>query len=241
MEHDAVALQEVRERRLLIDRCDGWLFDEIEPFLGQRILEVGCGLGNLTRHLLERELVVGIDLSADSVTRVSARFSARPNVRAVTYDITDPSVLGLARFGFDTAISLNVLEHIEDDLLALRHMQQLLCPGGRLIAIVPAHGWLYGSMDRSIGHYRRYTREDLAHKMRAAGFHIEVQKYLNALGTLGWFVNGRVLKQQVPPKGQLRLFNLVVPFARAVECLVPLPFGLSLLSVARRPDHGADL
>ena len=85
---DEVALQEVRERRLLIDRCDGWLFDEIAPFLGQRVLEVGCGLGNLTRHLRDRELVVAVDLAADSVTHVSEQFSAYANVRAFAFDIS---------------------------------------------------------------------------------------------------------------------------------------------------------
>ena len=155
-------------------------------------------------------------------------------MRAFAYDITDPSVLRLTRFGFDTAISLNVLEHIEDDLLALRHIWQLLRPGGRLVVIVPAHGWLYGTMDYSIGHYRRYNRQDMDHKIRAAGFRIESQKYMNVLGMLGWFANGRILRQDIPPSDQLKLFNLVVPLVRTVEHIVPPPFGLSLLSIARR-------
>jgi len=232
--YDEYALQQVRELRLLIDHCDAWLFQEVEPFLGQRVLEVGCGLGNLTRHLTDRSLVVGIDLSAKSVAHVQAQYAAHPNLHALVYDVTDPAVLELARFEFDTAIMLNVLEHIEDDKLALKHVRQILCPGGQVIVIVPAHKWLYGSMDRSIGHYRRYDKEMMARKMQAAGFHVRVQEHMNVLGMLGWFINGRILKQRVPPTGQLKLFNLIVPVVQRCERLVDLPIGLSLLSVAQR-------
>ena len=229
------ALQEVRERRLLIDRCDSWLSDEIASYVGVRVLEVGCGLGNLTCHLLDRELVVAVDLAADSVRHVSERFAKYANVQAYAYDVTDPSVLRLERFGFDTVISLNVLEHIEDDGLALRHMWQLLRPGGRLVLIVPSHSWLYGAMDSSIGHYRRYSKQDMERKLRAAGFCVESHRYMNGLGALGWFVNGRLLRQEVPPKDQLKLFNLLVPVVQLIESMVPPPFGISLLSIARRP------
>ena len=124
---------QVRERRLLLDRCDEWLFEEIEPFVGQRVLEVGCGLGNLTRHLLNRDLAVGIDISPESVLEIGRRYADRVNVQAVVYDITDPSVLDLAHHRFDTTISLNVLEHIGDDVLALKHMARLVRPGGYLL------------------------------------------------------------------------------------------------------------
>lgn len=230
-----VALQEVRERRLLIDLCDRWLFEEIAQFVGDRVLEVGCGMGNLTRYLLDRELVVAIDLDPNSVRSVSQQFSRCANVQAFIYDITDPSVLELGHFGFDTAISLNVLEHVEDDGLALRHIWQILRPGGRLALIAPAHSWLYGAMDSAIGHYRRYDKRLLEDELRGAGFHVECQRYMNGLGALGWFVNGRILRRSVPPKGQLRAFNLLVPFVRAFERLMPPFWGISLLSISRKP------
>jgi len=231
---DETALQEVRERRLLIDRCDDWLFAEVAPFVGQRVLEVGCGLGNLTSHLLDKELVVAVDLDTDSVKHVSERFLEYANVHAFTCDITDPAVLWLERFGFDTVISLNVLEHIENDGLALRHIWHLLRPGGRLVLIVPSHSWLYGTMDSAIGHHRRYSKRDMEQKLRATDFRVESHRYMNSLGALGWFVNGRILRQNVPPKDQLKVFNLLVPFVRTVEHMVPPFFGISLLSIARK-------
>jgi SAM-dependent methyltransferase len=229
------ALQIVRERRLLIDRCDAWLFEEIETYLGQRILEIGCGLGNLMAHLLDRELVVGIDLSPEAVATVAQQYAPLPNVVAETYDIADPATLALKAYRFDTAISLNVFEHIENDDLALSHTFDLLNHGGRIILIVPAHGWLYGTMDSSIGHYRRYDKPMIANKLQHVGFKLENQTYMNLLGALGWFVNGRLLRQHVPPTGQLKLFNLAVPLIKALESRLSLPIGLSLLTVATKP------
>jgi 2-polyprenyl-3-methyl-5-hydroxy-6-metoxy-1,4-benzoquinol methylase len=230
---DEWALQQVRERRFLINRCDQWIYDETMPYLGQRVLEVGCGLGNLMRHLADRELVVGIDPDLDSIEHLRLLYSGRSNVQTYPLDICDPQVLELKASRFDTIVSLNVFEHIQDDMLALRHVRELLGTGGRLVLIVPAHSWLYGSMDRAIGHCRRYDKQLMTNKLAQTGFVPIVQKYLNALGTLGWFVNGRILRRRVPPSGQLRLFNLVVPFVQAAERRVPPPFGLSLLSIAK--------
>lgn len=234
MNFDEAALQEVRERRLLIDRCDGWLFGLIEPFVGRRVLEVGCGLGNLTRCLLDRELVVGIDISEASVAHVNLTYGDHPNVHAVRCDVTSPALLSLKLHRFDTAVSLNVLEHIEDDVLALERICEVLVPSGRLILIVPAHPCLYGTMDRSIGHFRRYSDGELACKLRQAGFEVRTQRYVNIIGALGWFVNGRILRRQVPPDAQLRLFNRLMPLVMAFEGRLKTPFGLSLASVSER-------
>ena len=102
-----------------------------------------------------------------------------------------------------------------------------------MIVIVPAHGWLYGTMDSSIGHFRRYTKRTMTYKLELAGFVVEKQLYLNVLGALGWFVNGRLLRQTVPPSGQLEWFNRIVPLVSWVERRVRLPIGLSLVSIAR--------
>jgi len=231
---DEQALQRVREDRFLINRYDDWLFDQMRPFLGKRILEIGCGLGNLAHYLIRGEVVVGIDISAESIDQVRARYAAHPQVQALVYDIADETCLELGRFRFDTAISINVLEHIEDDQRALSHMWYLLQPGGVLLLVVPAFDWLYGSMDRSIGHFRRYNKQGLADILESIGFQIQFQKYLNALGALGWLVNGRLLKNKTPPQGQLRLMNPIIPLIRRLEGTISPPIGLSLFTVAHR-------
>jgi SAM-dependent methyltransferase len=232
MNYDEQALQAVREGRLLIDRYDAWLFRKIEAHLGRRVLEIGCGLGNMSGRLLDRERVVAIDNSAESVAAVQSRFAAHPNFRAAVVSITAPEALALQAELFDSAVSLNVFEHIADDRLALRNTHSLLQPGGRFVLIVPAHDWLYGTMDRAIGHYRRYTRAALGAKMAAAGFRVVQQHYVNMLGALGWWFNARVVGRHTPPTGQLRLFNALVPLLAAVEDRLTPPFGISLLSIA---------
>jgi SAM-dependent methyltransferase len=234
MEYDERALQAVREDRLLINQYDAWLYDEFEPYVGRRIVEIGCGLGNLIHHLVNNELVVGIEPSQKIVNEVSGMFANYDNVLIKQQSITDPEVLALAKLRLDTAISLNVFEHIEQDDLAFHNTWQLLQPGGKFILIVPAHQQLYGTMDRSIGHYRRYTKAMLDNKMKKAGFRLLKQKYINILGAVGWWVNGRLLRRPIPPSGQLRLLNTVLPALKAVENRFDSPLGISVLTIAEK-------
>jgi SAM-dependent methyltransferase len=238
MQFDEQALEEVRQSRLLINQFDDWLFHEFKPYVGRRVLEIGCGLGNHFDHFLGKERLVGFDLSSDTALKVQQQFAGQSNVRVLAASITDPGVLTLREERFDTAFSLNVFEHIEDDQLALEHTCQLLQPGGTFILIVPAHQWLYGPMDSSIGHFRRYTKKMARKKLEQAGFQIETQKYINMLGALGWWANGRLFRRRVPPRGQLRLLNGIVPLCRGIERLCPAPFGVSLLSIARKRPFG---
>jgi SAM-dependent methyltransferase len=233
-QHIRDPLEEVRKRRLIIDRLDAWLMEEIRPYVGCRVLEVGCGHGNWIQHFLDREVVAALDKDPGSVTLVQARFKGHSNFRAYTHDICDPATEDLHQLRPDTVVSLNVLEHIEDDVRALRNMTTLLTEGGTLVLVVPAHQRLYGTMDRSIGHVRRYCKADLATKLSLVGLSVERQWYVNVLGVLGWWINGHILRQVVPPTGQLRWFNSLVPLLAWAERRVRPPFGLSLISVARR-------
>ena len=227
MGYSEVALQQVHERRLLIDQVDLWLYEEVVPYLGKRILEIGCGLGNLARYLTDRELYVGTDLSSESVAAVIETFSSLPNMRAYVADVTDSTFTELAHLNFDTVISLNVFEHIEDDVLALQNTRKVLQPDGKLILVVPAHDSLYGTMDRSIGHYRRYSKRRMIDTLSHARLTCVRQRYINAFGALGWLVKRANSRQEVPPSGQLRSFNHLVPLLKRLERSVNMPFGIS--------------
>ena len=234
MEYSEAALQKVREDRLLIDAVDQWLYEEIAPYLGRRVLEIGCGLGNFARHLTGREFYLGTETSAESIAHVEQVFAGQANMRFAVADATAPSFTDFASDRIDTVFSLNVFEHIEDHVAALRNARDVLQPGGKLILVVPSHMWLYGSIDKAIGHYRRYDKSLMAGLFQQVGLDCLAQKYINALGALGWWANGRLRKQDTPPSGQLRLFNRVVPTIKRVERAVPMPFGISLLAVAQR-------
>lgn len=234
MEYSEVALQKVREDRLLIDAVDLWLYEEIAPYLGQRVLEIGCGLGNFARHLTDREFYLGTETSAASIELVREKFADHATMQFAVADATAPAFADFTRYGIDTVFSLNVFEHIEDHKAALRNAASIMQPGGHLILVVPAHAWLYGTIDRAIGHYRRYDKQMMAELFQQVDLDLVTQKYINALGALGWWANGRLRKQETPPSGQLRLFNLIVPTIKRAERVVPVPFGISLLAVGRK-------
>lgn len=239
MEQDQEALQRVREDRLLLDRCDAWLFGEIQPYVGRRVLEFGCGLGNLARLLQNRECYLGIDSSPESVAALQAEYGDHPNMTIMCLDVTDPAVLELRDHRFDTVVSLNVLEHIAEDVLALHNSGQVLQPGGRVISIVPAHSWLFGTIDRAIGHLRRYTKASMRGKLAEAGLRPTMQKYVNALGALGWFVNSRILRKRTPSRAQLKAFNRLVPALIKLEQAIRFPLGISLVTVGEPEGSGA--
>ena len=160
-------------------------------------------------------------------------FERHTRVEMMPLDLADFDPAPLWARHLDTIVCLNVLEHIEDDRGVLRRLHDSLAPGGRLLLLVPAHQWLFGSIDRAIDHHRRYERAGLVRKLEEAGFLVEHTQFFNRLGVLGWWLNGKILGRTRVPGFQLHLQNLLVPLLRA-EMYAPLPFGLSLVAVARR-------
>jgi SAM-dependent methyltransferase len=212
-------------------RYNRWIYDRVRKALGQRILEIGCGTGTITSFLVERELVVGIDVVDGYVRSTGERYRDRPNIIIRRHDLTE-SVEPLRGYRFDSALSVNVFEHIANDEAALKAVYALLEPGGSFTVLVPCHPALLGSFDHDIGHHRRYTKGELRRKLEASGFVVERIRRSNPVGALGWLVNARLLGLR-----RLRganLFDRLVP-ALAVLDRVELPFGLSLIAVARKP------
>lgn len=220
-------------QRAYLRRLDELLVAKIARHLGSRVLEVGCGAGTMTRLLLDRDLVVGIDIDRENVRLVQKGTAGLPNVICMEGDITGP-VDRLLDFKFDSVVCSNVLEHIDDDALALRNMAIVLQPGGKLALVVPAGPWLYGTLDHAVGHYRRYSCADLEQRLGEAGFrHIQLY-WFNAVGIAGWFVNGKLFRRSTLTGWQLRLFNSLTSAVLAVESRLCLPIGLSLIAVCTK-------
>jgi glycosyltransferase involved in cell wall biosynthesis/phospholipid N-methyltransferase len=222
-------------RMAALDRYNAFLFEQIAPAIGQRVLEVGAGTGNLTQFLRDRDVVVATDVDPDYVELLRRRFEHSSNVEVALFDLAADVPENLAGQRFDTIICLNVLEHVADDRGALRRVRDMLLPGGRLLLLVPAHQALYGTIDEAIGHHRRYERADLVELLGKAGLQVESDIHVNATSIPGWFLNGRVFKRRSVPGIQARLANRLVPLYR-LERRFKLPFGLSVIAVARRAD-----
>ena len=211
-----------------------WIYGQLEPCLGRRIIECGAGIGNFTSLLLERELVVATDAHDSCVRYLDRRFANAENVIARRATLGDPGFLELARYGSDTVVCVNVLEHVSDDGLALRHMAALIRSTGRVLVLVPAHPLLYGSMDRRLGHYRRYRKKELMDKFTRAGLVVERCFYMNAVGVVGWFINNRLLNFSDQSPLQIKIFDrLIVPWLRQVERLLNPPWGMSIIAIGR--------
>lgn len=203
--------------------------------LGSRVVEAGCGIGNFTGQLLDRE-VIAVDVDAECVRVLKDRYPDRPNLRAFTCDLSDAAFTELARFRPDSCVCLNVLEHIENDTAALAGMGSILVPGGIVVILVPAFQSLYGPIDRNLGHLRRYTRASLQKLAQAAGLEVKTLRYVNVPGLFGWWVNSRILKKEAQSNLQIGIFDkCILPWTSRLEAILKPPFGQSIFAVLRKP------
>jgi SAM-dependent methyltransferase len=207
------------------------MFDRLRRWVGRRVLEIGSGIGNLSAFLVEEgcERLVLTDTREEYLDRLRARFAKHSNVSVARLYL--PDELGtLAGQQFDTIICLNVLEHIDDDISSLQAMRRMLAPNGRLILLVPALPALYGTIDKALGHHRRYKRGPLSSLLQAAGFTVAHVEYFNLAGVPGWWFAGRVLRRELIPATSLKLYDALVPLFR-LERLIPWRVGQSLIAI----------
>ncbi len=233
-EIDRTLIDELLVFERAADRNYRWVCDLIAPWLGRSLLEVGSGVGVVSRHLvaLGRPIVLS-DHHPAYLAHLRARFGGERNVDFRVLDL-ESDAWDLADRALDTIVCLNVLEHLSDDRAALARLFRQLPPAGRLVLQVPNYPALFGSLDESYGHHRRYTRASLHARLVEAGFEVVALRPFNPLAVPGWLVSGRVLRSRRVHPGALRLFNAVVPIARRLDFLSRLG-GLALLACAEKP------
>jgi len=214
-----------------------WQHRLVTRELGRRVIEIGCGIGNFTRLLLDSsEAVAAVDVEPGCIDRLLQRYPEQSNLRAFPCDVMAPAFAGLQSFHADSCVCLNVLEHIDDDREALRRMAAVLAPGGIVVLIVPAFPRLYGPIDERLGHHRRYTRASIAKLAEAAGLTVRTSHYMNAIGFLGWWTNAHILKRRAQSSAQIEIFDrYVVPISSRLESWIHPPFGQSLFIVLKKP------
>ena len=203
----------------------------MKPYVGKKVLEIGCGVGSMTSYIQQSSEVVCIDCLKQYVDFMGLE---SPGIKVFNYDIMYRNVMKLKEHNFDTIVCINVLEHIQKDSEALNNMRQLLKKKGRLVLVVPAHRFLYGPMDVEVDHFRRYDKKELVDKIRLAGFGIEKVTHFNRIGVLGWFLNNKILRRKHISVLQMMLFNKYVPIINKLDSLVNIPLGQSIIAVGKK-------
>ncbi|MDY7039070.1 MAG: methyltransferase domain-containing protein, partial [Thermodesulfobacteriota bacterium] len=193
-----------------------WQIRNFHPYLSGRVLEIGAGIGTISQRLAKlADTLVISDISDQCIEIVRNRMKTENytiNIEYINYSLGAPTPDLFCHNPFDSIVCVNVLEHVEDDVMALRYLLEALSQKGRLLLLVPALKFLYGSTDRALGHYRRYKKKSISEKLYRAGYEIEKIKYINFIGVFGWWFNCRVLKREIIPLSTFRIFRCLFPF-----------------------------
>jgi SAM-dependent methyltransferase len=212
-----------------------WIYSKFAPYVHGEVLEIGSGIGNLSGFIVDAATrVVLSDMEPHYLEALSRRFADDDRVTVTPYNLDEPPPPPIARRRFDAIVAVNVVEHIQDDHRLIAALTALLKPGGKLLIYVPACPFAYGSLDRELGHYRRYTPESLTALLAGAGLHLDTPRYMNIVGLLGWTFNGRVLRRKRLSSVQLALFEKLMPLF-TLEDRVRLPIGLGVYVAAEKP------
>jgi glycosyltransferase involved in cell wall biosynthesis len=214
-------------------RFNAWMADVIRPFLGERLLEIGSGTGNLTRRLVPRDVYVASDVNPLYLKTLENLTADRPYLAARYTDVTDLASFPNLEGGFDSVVCLNVIEHVDDDVGSLRNVRASLAPGGRAVVLVPYGPWNLGTLDEVLGHRRRYTEASLRRAAGEAGLEVTHLVRFNRCSSLPWWLSGKVLRRRSFGILQMKIVNLLTPVFRLVDGWLPLP-PLSLIAVMER-------
>lgn len=217
-------------------RYHRWIIDEIRPFFGKNVAEVGAGCGNLSQFLLEESIdsLTAFEPSSNMFDLLEKKL--RNESRATLINDFFGSRNIDSGDGYDSVVYINVMEHIEDDQGEIGRAFDSLKPGGHLIIYVPALAWLYSDFDRAIGHFRRYHKSELVRLVSDQGFDVVQAKYFDSLGIIPWYLNAVLLGRSINSKSVALYDRLAIPMLSRVERYLPPWIGKNLLVVGRKTE-----
>jgi 2-polyprenyl-3-methyl-5-hydroxy-6-metoxy-1,4-benzoquinol methylase len=214
---------------------NSWMFEQVQPYMKGRILEVGSGIGNISRYFVDAKSdIVLSDVREEYCHALRQKFPAN---EVLLLDLVRPDfenayshLLG----SFDSCFAMNVIEHIEDDHLAMKNLVSLLKSGGNVLILVPANPMLYNDIDKGLFHFRRYTASMMNQLFQSASLIIEKKWMFNALGIPAWFFGGKIMKKKEVDGGQMNLYDKLVPIARVLDAVTFRKVGLSIIALATK-------
>lgn len=215
-------------------RFNKWMADTLRPHVGDRVLEIGSGIGTLTSQFIPRDLYLATDINPHYLHYLGAYSIGKPYLHVAKVDAGRPEDFANFAGLLDTVLIINVLEHVPDPQTALRNIFDALAPGGRIVVLVPQHPQLYNTLDEVLEHRERYTTTLLRSSLQEAGFRVDELFDFNRTSVPGWFFNGRLLRRKKFSRVQLKILELMMPLVRRLDRLWPWS-GLSLVGVGVKP------
>jgi 2-polyprenyl-3-methyl-5-hydroxy-6-metoxy-1,4-benzoquinol methylase len=217
--------------------CTRWkqyFSSQLRPHIGRDVVEIGAGMGANTSFLKHAEVRTWVCVEPDAALAeqiLLANATLNVQVRVgVSGDVFSDGDL------FDTAIYIDVLEHIEDDKAEVATICRRLRPGGKLVVLGPAHNYLFSPFDAAIGHYRRYDA-GMMKALEPSGMKLVTLRYLDAVGLFASLANRLLLKQSMPTRKQLAAWDrFMVPLSGYVDPVLGYRFGKSIFGVWEKID-----
>lgn len=223
------------------DNFNRWMYRTIARHCRGNILEIGSGIGNISRFFIEDGANIALsDFDKSYLPVLKNKFGKHKHLKGIHHfdfseqDIEEkhPELVGK----FDTVFALNVVEHIENDALTIQNASKLLKDGGRVVILVPAFQRLFNQFDEQLDHKRRYTRASLKQLIESNGFKVQHSQYFNFIGMLGWVFSGSILRKSQIPEGQMKFYDLMVPLWKVIDFFTRPFAGISVIQVGVKDD-----
>lgn len=213
----------------------GYLRQQIAPFIGTQVLEVGAGLGGTTRLFVADTVRRWVCLEPDALLAARITDAVAHKLLPACCEVAVGTLRDLGpEPQFDTILYIDVLEHIEGDAAEASEAVRRLVPGGNLIVLSPAHQWLFSPFDKAVGHFRRYDRATLEAAM-PANLSRQALVYLDSVGMLANGVNRLMLRSSMPTASQIALWDrVIVPVSKVLDPVFGYRLGKSILGVWRK-------
>jgi glycosyltransferase involved in cell wall biosynthesis len=224
-----------RARFWHVPRFSSWIADIIRKYCGNRILEIGSCEGNLALKLLPRDRYVASETNSLYLQMLEALKGERPYLNVSYCNIMETGSFPLIENGYDTVICLNVLQHVEDDRVAISNIKRVLATGGTAIVMVPQGQWTADDGDQTQSHQSQYGKDSLRRLAETCGFAVKDIFEFNRIGSVAKFINRKILFQRSFSVWQLWILNVLTPVFRVIDGFLPFP-AVSLIAVLERRD-----
>lgn len=212
-----------------------WFFDHISSYLNGNVWEVGAGVGTFSQYMLDKNLLVMTEIVDEYLECLRAKYGKQENVKIHKFDLLKPNYEAFPEYHIDTAVSINVLDHIENDMEAIRRVYHVLQKNGVFVLVLPNHNFLYNNLDFYANHYRRYSKQQVNFLLDKAGFKVEKIFTFNLLGAFAWYWNGKIKGLRVVPKKNIDQYDKLIWLAKLADFISsPLDVGNTIVAIGHK-------